>query len=444
MVPPSSRMSTKPQELFDRAQEIISGEQICDRCLGRCFAYLGTGLSNPERGRSLRVALAMLRNLPVTVVEPNECSICRGVFSSVDEWAERIAERLKEYEFRTYLVGTRVPPDMEEAERALWERYKIPREQTEPIKREFNREVGKRLEGRRAAEGRQATVDFSHPEITVLIDLAREKLDVRIRSLYVYGRYRKLVRGIPQTKWPCRHCKGQGCSECGGTGKQYPESVEELIARPIMEAARGEGHALHGAGREDIDARMLGSGRPFVLEVKAPRKRSLDLKELERAVNGWAQGKVEVQGLKFVDRGAVEAVKTMEGKRKSYRARVAFERPVSQSELDEALKKLVGDIRQRTPRRVSHRRADLERVRRVYEIHGRMTGEREAVIELAGEGGLYVKELISGDEGRTKPNLAALLKTGARVTELDVTGIHGGLNDKLQLSESDHGRDSGG
>jgi tRNA pseudouridine synthase 10 len=417
------------QELFERAREILSAEQICDRCLGRCFARLGTEFSNPERGRSLRVVLAMLRDRPVTTVEPEACSICRGVLHSVDEWAGRLAERLREYEFRTYLVGTRVPAKIEEAERALWERYKIPRDQTEPIKQEFNREVGKRLEGRLVTEGRRATVDFSHPEATVLIDLAREELDVRIRSLYIYGRYRKLARGSPQTKWPCRHCKGRGCSECGGTGKQYPESVEELIAVPVMEAAGGEGHTLHGAGREDIDALMLGSGRPFVLEIKAPRRRSLDLQALERAINERASGKVEVEGLRFVHRAAVEAVKTMEGKRKSYRTRVAFERPVSQSELDEALNDLIGEIRQRTPRRVSHRRADLERVRRVYEIHGRVTGEREAVIELVGEGGLYVKELISGDEGRTRPNLAGLLRTGARVTELDVTEIHGGLED---------------
>jgi tRNA pseudouridine synthase 10 len=93
---------------------------------------------------------------------------------------------------------------------------------------------------------------------------------------------------------------------------------------------------------------------------------------------------------------------------------------------------------------VSHRRADLERIRRVHEIDGRMTGEREAVIELTGEGGLYVKELVSGDEGRTQPNLSELLRTGARVTELDVTEIHGVPNEKLQLSESDHDRDSGG
>ncbi|MFB6172251.1 MAG: tRNA pseudouridine(54/55) synthase Pus10, partial [Haloarculaceae archaeon] len=42
-----------------------------------------------------------------------------------------------------------------------------------------------------------------------------------------------------------------------------------------------------------------------------------------------------------------------------------------------------------------------------------------------GEGGLYVKELVSGDEGRTDPSLAGLLGVGATVTALDVLAVEG-------------------
>jgi tRNA pseudouridine synthase 10 len=58
-----------------------------------------------------------------------------------------------------------------------------------------------------------------------------------------------------------------------------------------------------------------------------------------------------------------------------------------------------------------------------------MTGEREdpthATVEIHGAGGLYVKELVSGDEGRTEPNLADRLGVGAEVTALDVVGVYG-------------------
>jgi tRNA pseudouridine synthase 10 len=281
---------------------------------------------------------------------------------------------------------------------------------------------------RLAAEGRDVEVDFQDPEIVLLLDLERDELELKVNPLFIYGRYRKVVRGIPQTKWPCGRCRGRGCPECDYTGKQYPESVEELIARPIIEVTQGEGHALHGAGREDIDALMLGRGRPFILEIRAPRRRSLDLRALEDEINNRTGGKVEVSGLRFARRKLVEEIKGMEAQ-KTYRAKVAFERPISRGELGEALPKLVGEISQRTPRRVSHRRADLVRTRRVFAIKGKLFSPQEASLELVCEGGLYVKELISGDEGRTQPSLAGLLRVAARVVELDVVEVRGDFPD---------------
>jgi len=43
--------------------------------------------------------------------------------------------------------------------------------------------------------------------------------------------------------------------------------VHEEIARGIDAAFGAHVTKFHSAGREDIDVRMLGSGRPFVLEL---------------------------------------------------------------------------------------------------------------------------------------------------------------------------------
>ena len=69
---------------------------------------------------------------------------------------------------------------------------------------------------------------------------------------------------------------------CNLTGKMYPESVQELIGVHVLSASRGQDVIFHGAGREDVDARMSGNGRPFVLEIKSPHRREVDLQELER------------------------------------------------------------------------------------------------------------------------------------------------------------------
>jgi tRNA pseudouridine synthase 10 len=268
----------------------------------------------------------------------------------------------------------------------------------------------------------RGTVDFNDPDVKFTIDLVDGSISLYIASLFLYGRYQKLVRGIPQTHWPCKRCRGRGCATCGGTGKQYPESVEEVMAGPFVEAARASGAVLHGAGREDIDARMLGTGRPFVLELCEPRTRSIDLDALREAANAAAAGKVALGRISWSSRGAVARVKETLAT-KTYRAVVEFADDVSAETLERALRSLVGDIAQRTPRRVAHRRADLVRTRRVHAASGAARGVREAEIEFRTDGGLYVKELVSGDEGRTEPSLAGRLGMVAQVRELDVLDV---------------------
>ena len=398
--------------LLPAAGEIVAAGPICDACLGGAFGQVGRGMSNRERGRALRAALAA-SGLPAADAP---CWVCGGVFDEVDDWARRAAERVADVEFDTYLFGVKPTPRLIEVEAYFLDRFRTG--VAEPMKHAFNRSVGKAFE---ALVGR-GTVDFHAPHVAFLVDLVRGEISVRRASLFLYGRYRKLVRGIPQTHWPCRRCRGRGCEACGGTGKQYAESVEEIVARPFVEAARAGGAHLHGAGREDIDARMLGTGRPFVLEITAPRVRSLDLEALAGALVREAAGRVEVTDLQWAERDAVARVKETRAT-KRYTARVAFGGPVDDAALARALEAVVGDVEQRTPRRVVHRRADLVRRRRVHEAQGRMTGAGEAEIDLLTDGGLYVKELVSGDDGRTRPSLSEVLGVPATVVELDVMRI---------------------
>ena len=178
---------------------------------------------------------------------------------------------------------------------------------------------------------------------------------------------------------------------------------------------------LHGCGREDIDARMLGRGRPFVAEVVAPRRRTVNLQRLEEKIKESSGGKVEVFGLRYVTKDAVEIVKNVKAA-KTYRFKLRLGAKVEEKHLRAALEGLKGVIRQRTPRRVVHRRADIVREREVYDICLIEFG-KHPVVEIKCESGLYVKELVSGDEGRTKPSLSELLGVTAEVFELDVLDV---------------------
>ena len=118
----------------------------------------------------------------------------------------------------------------------------------------------------------------------VLVDALTLRADIDIRPIYLYGRYKKFERGIPQTRWPCRACRGCGnhCTSCNQTGLQYQNSVQDLIGEPIREVLKGSDTSFHGMGREDIDVRCLGDGRPFVIEIKRPEIRNYSSEELQK------------------------------------------------------------------------------------------------------------------------------------------------------------------
>lgn len=248
------------------------------------------------------------------------------------------------------------------------------------------------------------------------------KLNINKIKINKYLKYYKLLRGIPQTKWSCNKCHGKGCKHCNYTGKLYAESVEEIISPQILKAAHGTNSKFHGAGREDIDVRMLGNGRPFVIEIKEPRKRTLNLENLTKEINECAAGKVEVSFLKLVSKKRRMRIKTSSTETyKTYRALVNLDKEVTNEDLK--ILNSLNIIKQRTPLRVSHRRADLIRNRRIRDLQIKKLNQKNLELIIECEGGLYIKELITGDEDRTKPNISALLQTAARCVELDVLDV---------------------
>jgi tRNA pseudouridine synthase 10 len=412
--------------ILDDARAVADAGPVCDACLGRVFADRSFGLTNAERGKALRVSAALDDDEPYEAVAIEDCWVCEGYCATFDEWAERAVESVEGVEYDTYQVGTRTPPLVEENERLLREEAGLDADAGEPFKAEFNREVGKRI-GRLGG----VEVDFERPDVQFVVDLTGDRIETSINSAFVYGRYRKLERDIPQTEWPCRECHGSGrqgrepCDYCDGTGYLYEESVEQLVAPVVEDVMDGVDAVFHGAGREDVDALMLGTGRPFVVEVKEPRRRNVDVARLEGDVNAFAEGKAEVEGLRLATYEMVERVKELDAS-KTYRAEVAFGDDVTEDALAEAVAELDGaTVEQYTPNRVDHRRASLTRTRDVYDVSAELTDSRHATVEIHGAGGLYIKELVSGDEGRTEPSLAGLLDTEATVTALDVLAVEG-------------------
>jgi tRNA pseudouridine synthase 10 len=439
-------------DILEQTLTMLSKYPLCDHCLGRQFALLGYSIENKDRGKALKLSLTLqtsalnlaknaegikrlkvlaangfsreaqetLHHLKKRIAKKDQlktCFLCEDKFQLLDGLIQKALQAIANYEYTTFLVGVELPVAVEEREDEFKAAFNV--SYGESIRHEFGRLLGKGI-----AEQTGKTVEYKKPDIVVIINPFTEQVRVQVNPLFVAGRYRKLVRDIPQSKWFCSSCRGKGCEKCGGTGKMYPESVEELVSKPLLEAAEGEKTAFHASGREDIDARMLGSGRPFVIEISKPKKRFLDLKQLEANVNVNAVGKVEVSSLRFTNKDVVRRLKKGESAQKEYRVLIAFDNAVSEDDLRVLEKTLSGaSIKQQTPLRVLHRRADLTREKYIYEVKVKKVSLKRAEMEIRCQGGLYVKELVSGDEGRTTPNVSELLGNRAKPLKLDVLNV---------------------
>ena len=439
-------------DVLKKAFEILSKYPLCDHCLGRQFALLGYSMENNIRGQSLKVSLTLqandfsaeknaegikhlkvlasngfsreaqetLKHLKKRLPKKDDaikCSLCDGKFKIVDSLTQKAIAAIADYEFTTFLVGIELPLKVEEREDEFKAAVNVG--YGESMKHEFGRLFGKAVAKRTGKEA-----DYLKPDLVVVFNPFLERVRLQVNPLFVSGRYRKLVRTIPQSKWFCSDCRGRGCEKCGGTGKLYPESVEELSSKALLEATQGAEAFLHASGREDIDARMLGSGRPFVIEVSKPKKRFVDLKYIEKQINAGAVGKVEVSGLRFTTKDVVRRLKKGENAQKEYALLAEFENELSDQDLHEIEEKLSEVcIKQQTPLRVLHRRADLIREKYIYQVKVKKVSLKRALLEIRCQGGLYVKELVSGDEGRTVPNVSDLLNKRAKTLKLDVLNV---------------------
>ncbi|HIH02016.1 TPA: tRNA pseudouridine(54/55) synthase Pus10 [Thermoplasmata archaeon] len=395
-------------EIAGRALE----RPLCNHCLGRLFAAVSRGLSNEQRGVIVRFVAPKSHPVPPT----DDCHVCHGLFSEVPKFAGLVEKVSMKYEHATFLVGSKIDPSTTEREEQLWTDSGAT--ETETIKGEVNREIGKLVEG---SLGK--TAEFKNPDVVYLVDTMFDRVTANVTPLFVYGRYRKFVRDLPQTRWPCRECRGKGCPRCEGRGKMYESSVQELIGPILVRFADGEEDFFHGMGREDIDARMLGNGRPFVAEVRRPRKRSFDLAGAMAEINALAEGRIEVEGLRFSTRDEVRAIKDAASP-KTYRVRVRFQQDFDHRKLNDIVRVLAEKpICQLTPNRVAHRRADLERVKTVRRIEVESVEGPEVVFVVEADSGTYIKELMHGDGGRTEPNVAGIVGVPCEVAELDVIWI---------------------
>ena len=276
----------------------------CNPCLGRLGGKKRYEQSIEQSGEEIR-SIVEKGNSHLTKVreEIPLCPFCENLFEEVDLLTDIIYDSISPYQFKRLQLGARFPKSQIEEEDSQRKRYGSGG--CDGLKTGLVAEIAKRLNQR--LDG--VTLVNDKPQILALIDVLTLSVDLDVRAHYMYGRYRKLERGIPQTRWPCRACKGRGCERCEMTGLQYQKSVQDLIGNPLLSVFGSKEHAFHGMGREDIDVRCMGRGRPFVIEMKEPRLRIADPVELMKMINDNAEGSIDITSLRDSTRSEVVRLK---------------------------------------------------------------------------------------------------------------------------------------
>ena len=249
------------------------------------------------------------------------------------------------------------------------------------------------------------------------------------QHLYVYGRYQKFCRDLPQSTWTTDG--GDDCDDDTvvqqGDGKiasSFSNSIEQVIGKPLMQCTKADSFRFSAAGREDVDVRMLGKGRTFCFEIINPRTPSCLSKITESELNAeTSKHHLSVFDLsETMSRYPLDMLKQGEGQKEKEYTAICFVRHcnIDLPNVQKICNALNSTnfplpIKQHTPIRVLHRRSPVVRTRHVLKLEASPfqtkdnDDTRAFVIRLRTDAGTYIKEFVHGDLGRTVPNIGSLI-----------------------------------
>jgi len=343
-----------------------------------------------------------LKDNTITLNAEN-CELCCGLLNHVEEYFNIFLNETKEIEFSKFLLGVETNEECFEKDLQIVASL-CP--ECRNFKQEFTLQLGRRIE-----EILGKKVDFKEPELTFKINQETGDYSIWIKPIYIAGRYRKIRRGIPQSPWIN-----------SAKGRENEKSISEYIGISALKLFRAKDYNFFASGREDVDALMLGNGRPFYVEISKPVVRSVDFKELENSIKEYSRNGVDVIGLHYASKEEIERLKNSKFD-KLYEVGISLER--GGKYIDEILDKLRNiEIEQQTPNRVLGIRKDKLRKRRIYEVNILKNEGKRLVLIIKAEAGTYIKEFITGDNGRTKPSMSEMLGVNIQIEYLNVLEVN--------------------
>jgi tRNA pseudouridine synthase 10 len=322
-----------------------------------------------------------------------------------------------DYQFDTFLIGASLPRSIFEKEDQIRARFKI--RGRENIKSQLVRNLRKKF-----SEVTNKQIDILHPDLTINLQFHKNtspEINVKMRSLIMLGRYIKKNRGLPQRSGG-EHNNGKEVSVRSQPYhvfcRTHPqvlkmctlagESIQSVISKEILRITKGEALKFSWIGSEDENSLVLGSGRPFFIQIRNPKTVHLDQKTL-----GFHSYGLFVNIEKFFERLPEQPVQFIA------KTRVVIQGSRQMGKEDQLkIKSLANSIVVFSNQKNKSRSS----AKRIYSIDTVKTNDKVFELDVIADGGLSIKQFVEG-RGYISPNISSAANLQCKCLLFDILDI---------------------
>ena len=374
------------QKITPIANQILKKHELCDNCLGRLFSKQLHLSSNKLLGKKLK------KNQNFT----QKCYICKNIFDNLNYFLKMMLDVSSDYSYNTFSVGTMVKPSIIDRDDYIRSKYKL--KGIDGIKTDITKELGI-LFSRKTKN----IVDNLNPEVIFTVNLKDESCQLRSKSVTLYGRYVKTLRGLSQKQKSCENCLGKGCRVCNFHGISEFDSVEGLISGFVFEKLGGGTAKFTWIGGEDKSSLVLGAGRPFFVKIQNPHKRNLRKTSVTldslKITNLKIIGKSPKKPVKFISSIAIKiTTKSTIDSKNLKKLKVLRENPV-----------------------VVYEKSGKRSEKKISSVKYKENSKNEFSLFIQADGGLPIKRFVDSDD--VSPGISQIIDNLCTCKEFDFLDI---------------------
>jgi len=373
----------------DTVSKILKNYDLCEYCTGRIISKI---VGKPP---SKFLGKKYLKKLGKS--DHKTCYICKNIFDSLEFVISNIFEKSSHFDFKTFHLGITLKPSFLERDDYLKSKFKI--KGIENIKFGIAKELAKKIS--RRTNSKRITDD---PDLFIQANFKDESCILRAKPMFVYGRYNKKIRKLPQKQGLCRSCNGIGCHNCDFKGIENLQSIEGKISNLFIKKFDCNQVKINWIGGEDQSSLVLGKGRPFFAKILNPKRRNRILRKTSDLEGVYLS---ELQKLSIQPKGSIPF-------KSEVSITIDTKKPISSNQLKK-LKILENAEIQDFSR-------DKRRIKkRIYKVGYKKLGKTSFILDLFADGGISIKSLIQQSD--VVPNVSELLENQCECKKFDFKNI---------------------